>query len=59
MRASEFLGENASAGATASGSIATVSQPMGSVIKRTGFGKPAKYMNSLKPAKRKKSLKRF
>jgi hypothetical protein len=34
MRASEFIAENATAGATGSGSIATVSQPMGGVITR-------------------------
>jgi hypothetical protein len=36
MRASEFIAENATAGATGSGSIATVSQPMGSMITRNG-----------------------
>jgi hypothetical protein len=36
MRASEFIAENASAGATGSGSIATVSQPMGGMIARNG-----------------------
>ncbi len=36
MRASEFIAENASAGATGSGSIATVSQPMGGMITRSG-----------------------
>jgi len=36
MRASEFVVENASAGATSSGSVATVAQPMGSVITRNG-----------------------
>ena len=36
MRASEFIAENASAGATGSGSIATVSQPMGGAITRNG-----------------------
>ena len=36
MRASEFITENASTGATGSGSIATVSQPMGGMITRNG-----------------------
>jgi hypothetical protein len=36
MRASEFITENASAGATGSGSIATVSTPIGGMITRNG-----------------------
>jgi len=36
MRASEFITENATAGATGSGSIATVSQPMGGMQTRSG-----------------------
>jgi hypothetical protein len=36
MRASEFIAENASGGATGSGSIATVAQPLGGVISRNG-----------------------
>jgi hypothetical protein len=36
MRASEFIIENATAGATGSGSIATVSQPMGGMQTRNG-----------------------
>jgi hypothetical protein len=36
MRASEFIAENASAGATGSGSIATVAQPLGGMITRNG-----------------------
>lgn len=36
MRANEFIAENATAGATGSGSIATVSQPMGGMITRNG-----------------------
>ena len=36
MRASEFMMENASAGATGSGSIATVAQPLGSMQTRSG-----------------------
>lgn len=34
MRANEFVVENASAGATGSGSIATVAQPIGAVQRR-------------------------
>jgi len=47
MRAKEFVKENASAGATSSGSIAAVAQPMGQTITRTQNRKPGKYMNSL------------
>lgn len=36
MRASEFIAETASVGATSSGSIATVSMPLGGVISRNG-----------------------
>ena len=36
MRASEFIAENATAGATGSGSIATVAQPLGGMISRNG-----------------------
>ena len=36
MRASEFIAENASVGATGSGSIATVAQPMGGMQTRNG-----------------------
>ena len=36
MRASEFIKENASCGATGSGSVATVSQPLGGTISRGG-----------------------
>jgi hypothetical protein len=52
MRAKEFLPENATAGATSSGSVATVAQPLGTLISRVGLGRPAKYMNSLTVAKR-------
>jgi hypothetical protein len=34
MRASEFVVENATAGATGSGSIATVAQPVGKILTR-------------------------
>lgn len=36
MRFSEFVTENASAGATSSGSVATVAAPLGSTITRNG-----------------------
>jgi hypothetical protein len=36
MRAYEFVCENASAGATGSGSVATVAAPLGGVISRNG-----------------------
>ena len=36
MRANEFVIENASAGATGSGSIATVAQPLGGMQTRSG-----------------------
>ena len=47
MRAKEFIRETASAGATGSGSVATVAQPMGQTITRTQNRKPGKYKNSL------------
>jgi hypothetical protein len=50
MRASEFIAENATAGATGSGSIATVAQPLGGVIRRNaGSFFSGKYMNSADP----------
>ena len=50
MRAREFVTENASAGATGSGSIATVAQPLGDVIRRNaGSFFSGKYMNSADP----------
>jgi hypothetical protein len=50
MRASEFIAENATAGATGSGSIATVAQPLGGVITRNaGSFFTGKYMNSADP----------
>lgn len=55
MKVRDIVFENASAGATASGSIAPMAQPMGEVIKRNAA--PAKYANSVdskkKNAKRK------
>jgi hypothetical protein len=50
MRASEFVVENASAGATGSGSIATVAQPLGSTQTRNGGSFfSGKYSNSATP----------
>ena len=50
MRAREFVTENASAGATGSGNIATVAQPLGGVIRRNaGSFISGKYMNSADP----------
>lgn len=48
MRAREFIQEDASAGSTAAGSIASVAQSLGAPIRRLGLMGPAKYMNSLK-----------
>lgn len=47
MRAGEFVAETVSAGATSSGSIAPVAQPMGAPITRTQKVTPGKYKNSL------------
>ena len=47
MRAREFIKESASAGATSSGSVAAVAQPMGQTITRTQNTAPGKYKNSL------------
>ena len=50
MRAHEFIAENATAGATGSGSIATVAQPLGGMISRnSGSFFTGKYMNSADP----------
>jgi hypothetical protein len=50
MRAREFVAENASAGATGSGSIATVAQSLGGVIRRNaGSFFSGKYSNSADP----------
>jgi len=50
MRAREFVTENASAGATGSGTIATVAQPLGGVIRRNGGSFfSGKYSNSADP----------
>jgi hypothetical protein len=48
MRAKEFVAETASAGASSSGSIATVAMPIGATITRTQHTKPAKYRNTYK-----------
>ena len=47
MRAREFIRETASAGATSTGSIAAVAQPMGQIRPRTQHRWPGKYKNSL------------
>jgi hypothetical protein len=50
MRANEFIAENASAGATGSGSIATVDAPLGSMVTRNaGSFFSGKYSNSATP----------
>jgi hypothetical protein len=50
MRAREFVTENASAGATGSGNVATVAQPLGDVITRnSGSFFSGKYSNSATP----------
>ena len=55
MRAREFVRENASAGASCAGNVASVAHPMGGLIKREGITKPAKYANSVtSTVKRKK-----
>jgi hypothetical protein len=50
MRANEFIAENASAGATSSGSVATVAAPLGGTITRNGGSFfSGKYSNSPTP----------
>ena len=50
MRAREFVAENASAGVTGSGNIATVAQPLGGMITRnSGTFFSGKYSNSATP----------
>jgi len=50
MRAREFVTENASAGATGSGNVATVAQPLGGTITRNaGSFFSGKYSNSATP----------
>lgn len=55
MRAQEFIKEEASAGATVSGSMAPVAQTLGATISRQGFIKPGKYSNSVSTKKRKQN----
>lgn len=57
MRAREFVKESSS-GATVSGSIATVAQPLGGVITRTQSTSPAKYRNSLHKGQQKTNARR-
>jgi len=52
MRAREFVFEDS--GATVSGSIASVSQPLGGPISRMGIPNPAKYSNSVNPVTKRK-----
>ena len=50
MRASEFIAENATTGATGSGNIATVSAPLGGTVTRSsGSFFSGKYSNSATP----------
>ena len=50
MRAREFVAENATAGATGSGNVATVAQPLGGMITRNGGSFfSGKYSNSATP----------
>jgi hypothetical protein len=49
MRASEFIAENASVGATSTGSIATVASPLGMQTRNGGSFFSGKYMNSADP----------
>lgn len=48
VRASEFIREDASSGAVSTGSIATVSHPVGGVITRWPLMPTGKYANSIK-----------
>lgn len=49
MRAHEFIAENASAGATGAGSVATVSQPLGMVTRAGGSMLSGKYTTDPTP----------
>lgn len=49
MRASEFIAENASVGATSTGSVATVASPLGMQTRNDGSFFSGKYMNSADP----------
>jgi hypothetical protein len=53
MRAREFIKEDS--GTTASGSIATVSQPLGSIVSRLGHTPTTKYRNGIKPVTKRKT----
>ena len=49
MRAREFVAENASAGATSSGSVATVAQPLGMQTRNGGSFFSGKYTTDSTP----------
>ena len=49
MRAQEFIKENASAGATSSGSVATVAAPMGMLSRNGGSLFTGKYTTDATP----------
>lgn len=49
MRASEFIIENASAGATSSGNVATVAQPLGMQTRNGGSFFSGKYTTDSTP----------
>jgi hypothetical protein len=51
MRAKEFVAETASAGASSSGSVATVAVPIGAMITRTQPTRSTKYRNTYKGSK--------
>jgi hypothetical protein len=57
MRSREFVKEDASAGATSSGSMSVVEQPLGQVISRVNIGKPAKYSNAYVRSAPKRNVK--
>lgn len=54
MRAREFLGEDALSSTTTAASMAPISHSLGSLISRAGSPKPAKYANSVGPARKRK-----
>jgi hypothetical protein len=51
MRACEFIKESASAGATSSGSVAAIAQPLGVPISRLQPTRSTKYRNTYKGSK--------
>lgn len=57
MRATEFIRENASAGATSAGSVAVAIQPLGTVLKRVEPAETGKYANSYPVKKRKQNAR--